>query len=136
MKIILNLTDMHIDTPSNSVPVITVGNAENAATKIQAGFRGYRVRKQLKENATTPTVAASENSSKTNIPQVTIDRCIDDTNILEEKSATKIQAGVRGFLVRQKQKIVNDAATKIQAGFRGFKTRRDLQQKNLADPLC
>lgn len=47
---------------------------------------------------------------------------------LEEKSAIKIQAGVRGFLVRKRQQTARLAATKIQAGFRGFKTRKLLKQ--------
>lgn len=47
---------------------------------------------------------------------------------VEDRSATKIQAGFRGFLVRKKQKIATDAAVKIQAGFRGFKTRKELKQ--------
>lgn len=47
---------------------------------------------------------------------------------LEEKSAIKIQARVRGYLVRKKQQTARLAATKIQAGFRGFKTRKLLKQ--------
>lgn len=46
---------------------------------------------------------------------------------MEDRCATKIQAGVRGYLVRKKQKQEADAATKIQAGFRGFKARKELQ---------
>lgn len=46
---------------------------------------------------------------------------------LEDNSAAKIQAGVRGFLVRKRQKVATEAATKIQASFRGFKTRKDLK---------
>lgn len=48
-------------------------------------------------------------------------------SIDEEKCATKIQAGVRGFLVRKKQKLAADAAVKIQAGFRGFRARKQLK---------
>lgn len=87
---------------------------ENAATKIQAGFRGYRLRKQLKEKGC---------NAKCDSNQI-----IQSDNRDEEKSATTIQAGIRGYLVRKKQKLAADAATKIQASFRGFKTRRDLKQ--------
>lgn len=50
------------------------------------------------------------------------------TTELEDKSATKIQAGVRGFLVRKRQQAEQAAATRIQAGFRGFRTRKLLKQ--------
>lgn len=49
----------------------------------------------------------------------------------KEKCATKIQAGIRGFLVRKKQRVAADAAVKIQAGFRGFRARKQL--KNLKE---
>ncbi|KAL1501139.1 hypothetical protein ABEB36_006523 [Hypothenemus hampei] len=65
-----------------------------AATKIQAGFRGYQVRKQLKANKTVDQKRQlRKRSSKENMKEN-----------LEEQSATKIQAGVRGFLVRRRQK--------------------------------
>lgn len=51
-----------------------------------------------------------------------------ETTTLEDKSATKIQAGVRGFLVRKRQQAEQAAATTIQAGFRGFRTRKLLKQ--------
>ncbi|XP_076666409.1 uncharacterized protein LOC143368000 [Andrena cerasifolii] len=125
-------------------------NAENmtkanvAATRIQANFRGYRVRKRLKElnqdlglessgtavldrereqrrlrkerlegGGGRSTIPSEENAAKES---------------LEEQSATKIQARVRGFLVRKRQQIAQVAATRIQAGFRGFRTRKLLKQ--------
>jgi len=120
MKYLLNWSDMHIhpSSPNSSI------SEENAATKIQANFRGYRVRKQLKDTSTTVTNAEAIDG---NINSSKIDR---DVKLKEEdKSATKIQAGVRGFLVRKKQKLATDAATKIQSTFRGFKTRKDLKNK-------
>jgi myosin heavy subunit len=47
---------------------------------------------------------------------------------LEDESATKIQAGVRGFLVRKRHQAERAAATRIQAGFRGFRARKLLQR--------
>lgn len=120
MKYLLNWSDMHIhpSSPNSSI------SEENAATKIQANFRGYRVRKQLKD--TSPIVTNAETVDG-NIETSKID---GDVKLKEEdKSATKIQAGVRGFLVRKKQKLATDAATKIQSTFRGFKTRKDLKNK-------
>ncbi|XP_050337689.1 abnormal spindle-like microcephaly-associated protein homolog [Bactrocera neohumeralis] len=120
---------------------------ETAAIKIQAGFRGYRVRKHMQNqsqinapnfyiqerqqqmsdplhinigNSTTLqniNTTANKNSSKLEVEITT----------KEDQCATKIQASVRGFLVRKKQKIAMDAATKIQASFRGFKARKETQ---------
>ncbi|XP_011863662.1 PREDICTED: uncharacterized protein KIAA1683 homolog isoform X2 [Vollenhovia emeryi] len=107
--------------------------ANTAATKIQANFRGYRVRKQLKES--------TQRRRQQQQPQNQQDQQLEHTKskehllkrqntreALEEKSATKIQAGIRGFLVRKRQQAVQAAATRIQAGFRGFRTRKLLKQ--------
>ncbi|XP_036226953.1 abnormal spindle-like microcephaly-associated protein homolog [Bactrocera oleae] len=129
----------------------TVQREENAAIKIQAGFRGYRVRKQMQnqpqinapnyyiqqrqqqisdplhiniENSTTLqniNPITNKNSSKFEV----------ESSTKEDQCATKIQASVRGFLVRKKQKIATDAATKIQASFRGFKARKEAQNLKL-----
>lgn len=100
--------------------------ANTAATKIQAGFRGYRVRKQLKERREQGSPSTSESEASSPPPL----KCQDASSRinLEEKSATKIQAGVRGFLVRKRQQVAAAAATRIQAGFRGFRTRKQLKQ--------
>ncbi|XP_055588052.1 IQ domain-containing protein N [Uranotaenia lowii] len=102
---------MHIH-PSSPNSCSSSQSEDDAATKIQAGFRGYRVRKQMRGQGSS---SGSQGSQR-------------GTRSLEEKSAAKIQAGVRGFLVRKRQKVANDAATKIQASFRGFKTRKDLNK--------
>ncbi|XP_043255108.1 neuromodulin [Colletes gigas] len=112
--------------------------ANVAATKIQANFRGYRVRKRMKESnneARSESSGAVDRERKQREDGRTDD---DDSSSLEkrdaaaesleDKSATKIQARVRGFLVRKKQQIAREAATRIQAGFRGFKTRKLLKQ--------
>lgn len=61
--------------------------------------------------------------------EVTVKSIDNNSSTMEDKSATKIQAGVRGFLARKKYKVANEAATKIQAGFRGFKVRKELKQQ-------
>lgn len=120
---------IHPSSPNSSI------SEEDAATKIQAGFRGYRVRKQLKENQnsnrnpiTNATSHRRNNSAHRNNERKTANGY---KSMEEEKCATKIQAGVRGFLVRKKQKLATDAAVKIQAGFRGFRARKQL--KDLKD---
>lgn len=118
---------IHPSSPSSSI------SEEDAATKIQAGFRGYRVRKQLKQNgdgdgdlASNQNQRNSNNSNDTNGQRFKVNKAMD-----KEKCATKIQANIRGFLVRKKQRVAADAAIKIQAGFRGFRARKQL--KNLKE---
>lgn len=119
--------------------------ANTAATKIQANFRGYRVRKQLKESSTSQRRRQQPSqqqqpkkieqrdqqqrkSREQTKPKDAFLKRQNTREALEEKSATKIQAGIRGFLVRKRQQAVQAAATRIQAGFRGFRTRKLLKQ--------
>lgn len=125
---------IHPSSPNSSI------SEEDAATKIQAGFRGYRVRKQLKQNQSSgrnqitnaSTYRRSNSIQRSNERKAANGFTLKSKkSVDEEKCATKIQAGVRGFLVRKKQKLATDAAVKIQAGFRGFRARKQL--KNLKD---
>lgn len=111
--------------------------ANTAATKIQANFRGYRVRKQLKESTQRRRQQQQQNQQDHQRNQLRQEHMKPKEHLLkrqstrealEEKSATKIQAGIRGFLVRKRQQAVQAAATRIQAGFRGFRTRKLLKQ--------
>uniref|UniRef100_T1J7X9 Neuromodulin n=1 Tax=Strigamia maritima TaxID=126957 RepID=T1J7X9_STRMM len=67
-----------------------------AAAKIQASFRGHKVRKDMMKKqdqpATTNTVPKTEEEEE-------IDIDLDDPNV--EKAATKIQASFRGHMVRK-----------------------------------
>ncbi|XP_072749744.1 uncharacterized protein [Anoplolepis gracilipes] len=118
---------------------INAMKANTAATKIQANFRGYRVRKQLKES--TQRRRQSQQQHQDSLaqqqkqqqqerpkPKEHLFKRQNTREALEEKSATKIQAGIRGYLVRKRQQAVQAAATRIQAGFRGFRTRKLLKQ--------
>ena len=90
-----------------------------AATKIQAGVRGYKTRKDVKAKAEAATkIQASIRGYKTR----------KEINAQAE-AATKIQAGIRGYKTRKDVKSKADAATKIQAGIRGYKTRKDVKSK-------
>ena len=101
---------------------------------IQAGFKGFKVRKSMKEQTT-------QNDELPNL-------CDKDV----QAATLKIQAGFKGFKVRQEMKKkaeampggddelpdLNDkdvqaAAVKIQAGFKGFKVRRDVQKVSTRD---
>lgn len=132
---------IHPSSPSSSI------SEEDAATKIQAGFRGYRVRKQLKQNCNGSSMSGDGvdgigmgglNQRHSNNTMSYRNRANDEMNgqprfksankaLDKEKCATKIQAGIRGFLVRKKQRVAADAAVKIQAGFRGFRARKQLK---------
>ena len=141
---------MHIHPSSPNSSSSLQSEEESAAIKIQAGFRGYRVRKQLHRHQSSrsrningyrgPHRSGSYRRHQQNMDvqnssaaQLRDNRSADSSDAnassIEDQCATKIQAGVRGFLVRKKQKIATDAATKIQAGFRGFKVRKEASQK-------
>lgn len=126
---------IHPSSPNSNI------SEEDAAIKIQAGFRGYRVRKQLRHstNGNSTDVLMENQMQRHNMRRCerngeTNGNRLDHSNGKsddKEKCATTIQAGIRGFLVRKKQKVATNAATKIQAGFRGFRARKQL--KNLKE---
>lgn len=119
---------IHPSSPNSSQ------SEDDAATKIQAGFRGYRVRKQLKNSHKLLYINLTKNSqTNSNNMNVISQNTVRTAGNIEEKSATKIQAGIRGFLVRKKQKNCAEAATKIQASFRGFKARKELKNNIAKD---
>uniref|UniRef100_A0A2C9JZ98 RIIa domain-containing protein n=1 Tax=Biomphalaria glabrata TaxID=6526 RepID=A0A2C9JZ98_BIOGL len=121
---------------------------ERAAIKIQAGFRGHLVRKEMKK-------AKNENHRKSKSDSV------DLQDQVFNQAATKIQANFRGHLVRKDSRKttpniegnvelsqemhdgveidntddsrINDAATKIQAGVRGLLTRKHIQEEKITD---
>jgi hypothetical protein len=106
---------------------------DKAAIKIQSTFRGFKTRNDLKKerspvNFQEPRVPPPM-SRVQSAPQILIEDSVED------RSAAKIQAGVRGYLTRQRLKRekspqlppspeMEDAVVKIQAGFRGYKARQ------------
>ncbi|XP_055703728.1 uncharacterized protein LOC129802155 [Phlebotomus papatasi] len=128
-------------------------DAAEAATKIQAVFRGHKVRAAMKQGDSTAVNGASE-ESKTEPPpskeELEAEFDPNDKELCE--AATRIQATFRGHLARklatgaelkddaELQEItkkvaeeldidlsdpeLNKAATKIQASFRGHKARK------------
>lgn len=138
--------------PSSPESASSLQSEESAAIKIQAGFRGYRVRKQLyRLNKSGANISSSSSSNRSKGRQSSSrpsalrrqqqqqQRAMEerlqqdgqqmaDGQTVEDRCATKIQAGFRGFLVRKKQKIATDAAVKIQSSFRGFKARKEAEK--------
>ena len=103
--------------------------ANTAASKIQAGFRGYKVRKQLRENTVDNKNGPRNQGSRPQSANQETEADDVPASDIEERSAAKIQAGVRGYLVRKRRQTERDAAVKIQAGFRGYQARREVKAR-------
>lgn len=122
----------------------TKAEIEAAAVKIQAGFRGYKTRQEMKERQAKETRPEAE------------DKKTPDTSGTEEAAAIKIQSSFRGYKVRKEMKTSGNsgeeldevdnrkftkadetrntdeeetAAIKIQAGFRGYQVRKEVEAK-------
>jgi predicted lipid-binding transport protein (Tim44 family) len=102
----MHINAIHPSSPNSSQ------SEDDAATRIQAQWKGYRVRKQLRNSKRNKSQLNGNSGEKTS---------------LEEKSATKIQAQWKGFKIRKELQNCRIAATKIQAGWKGFKTRKELK---------
>ena len=87
---------------------------EAAATKIQAGFKGHKARKQVKEMQSDKKGGDDEEKQEDEI---------DKKN--EEESEEKKEDEIDIDLT---DPDVEAAATKIQAGFKGHKARKEVSQ--------
>jgi hypothetical protein len=120
----------------------------NAATTIQAQFRGYQARKSLTAEELT-TIKNVPKSNAINVDTLEEEVALEGTDE-EIEAATKIQAGFRGYQARQQVKqrkaslvdldtmtntqvdvtvleAETKAATTIQAGWRGHQARKEFK---------
>ncbi|XP_059158067.1 abnormal spindle-like microcephaly-associated protein homolog [Physella acuta] len=116
---------------------------DEAAAKIQAGFRGYQTRKEL-GLLQTKTPKAKENkeekAKKNEVPEKVKDKKEDPKNAkAQEKTKDKKEEPKNSKAPEREKKKKEEpnnskehaAAAKIQAGFRGYQTRKELaSQKN------
>lgn len=123
---------IHPSSPNSSI------SEEDAATRIQASFRGYKVRKALRRSTNGHLTAAgnaNQNQRRHEYNGNSNGHAMDTSNsdYDEDKFATKIQSCFRGYRERQrfqKQKVARNAACiKIQASVRGFLTRKELRKQ-------
>jgi hypothetical protein len=120
---------------------------ELAATKIQAGYKGMKTRKEMKAKKKENEETVEQNVTAQEAEEE-IDIDLDDPET--EMAATKIQAGYKGMKTRKEMKArkkeneleggegvididlddpeTGKAATKIQAGFRGSKARKQVKE--------
>ncbi|XP_076235900.1 IQ calmodulin-binding domain containing protein igloo [Calliopsis andreniformis] len=140
---------------------VTDKEREEAATRIQAAFRGHHARKSIKETESSTKQTGTKSSPEPSKQQLQQEFRADDKELCE--AATKIQASFRGHMSRKEQAAAlaksaenavenvvsqveekaNDAmnelegidltdpdlhkaATKIQASFRGHKVRQEV----------
>lgn len=87
---------IHPSSPSSSI------SEDDAATKVQAAFRGYRVRKQLKQSCNGSLASGQSANNATaayrneRLEETNGQRFKSNKSLDKEKSATKIQARIRG----------------------------------------
>lgn len=121
-----------------------------AATKIQAGFRGYKARKHLKDQSEQQKEDKPESPTQNATTDTFV--ALEDAGEEEIIAATKLQAGFRGYQTRKALREEKDAgsepsnappsetlvegsekevaaATTLQAGFRGYQTRKSLKEQ-------
>lgn len=102
------------------------GKVVAAATAIQASFRGYQTRQNLKESENTD---GKEHSSKVEKEDTNIKKSVDEIEKTPMNSISdSITELAESILDEVDDKIVS-AATTIQASFRGYQARQTLKNK-------
>ena len=91
-------------------------DVEDAAFKIQAGFKGMKARKEVSQMKATASSKRLDNQEETSQPEF-------ETTEDEEKKKEKLDEGIT---IDINDPDLEEAATKIQAGFKEMKTRKEI----------
>lgn len=100
----------------------------NAALKIQAGFRGYKTRKELQGQVEEGKTKESESNTESK-EETKTDSKEEGTKTDSKEEETKTDSKEEEVDIDLNDPEVEKAATKIQAGFKGYKTRKGIQEK-------
>ncbi|CAB3400928.1 unnamed protein product [Caenorhabditis bovis] len=113
---------------------------DQAATKIQAVFKGHLVRAHPEKFGVQRTLSSEKMAfdNKKDQKRHSVGGYTLESDSPEDRAAVKIQSEIRGFLARKHVEKMknedNNAAVKIQAHIRGFLTRKHLDQQGLMSP--
>ncbi|XP_049786861.1 mucin-4-like isoform X2 [Schistocerca cancellata] len=117
------LIDANVDADKGTIPESPIGDEdktvlESAATTIQATFRGYQTRQQVKQEK------LQEAAKDEQIPgeAASTDQVAKDQQPVTEEVNEAV-------LLDSDPSALESAATTIQATFRGYKTRQELQKE-------
>eukprot|EP00753_Platysulcus_tardus_P013103 PLAT3616.6.p1 GENE.PLAT3616.6~~PLAT3616.6.p1 ORF type:complete len:744 (+),score=359.70 PLAT3616.6:194-2233(+) len=108
-----------------------------AATKLQAGFRGMRSRKEQRRRADAAAVIQSSfraSRARSDATESIAEVDVDEAE--REAAASKLQAGFRGMRERREQRRRADAAAVIQASFRASRSPAEAADGIVAAPAA
>ncbi|XP_076112235.1 uncharacterized protein LOC143080326 isoform X10 [Mytilus galloprovincialis] len=100
----------------------------DAALKIQAGFRGYKTRKELQGQVEEGKTKESDSNTESKEETKTESK-VEETKTESKVEETKTDSKEEEVDIDLTDPEVEKAATKIQAGFKGYKTRKGIQDK-------
>ena len=102
---------------------------DEAAARIQASYRGYRTRKDLRNKKESEAATRIQSNYRGYRSRKSVLHRTESE--AEVQAATTIQASYRGCRVRKSDSNLQGAATIIQSNYRGYKTRKGLKEKGV-----
>lgn len=101
---------------------------EEAATRIQATFRGYKTRKSFNNKSKVNTVGETNDQESKPAPASPPPEIQTPATVTAAEDNSQPPAETQAEANNNAEKNLDEAATKIQATFRGFKTRKELKK--------